>query len=175
MNLLSRLSAAVLPLFLLIVLSYGQWRKVKLYDAFVNGARDGLMTALRLTPYLIAIFAAVGLFRDSGAMNLLAAVLRPLLGPLGIPADIIPLALVRPLSGSAGLAMLAETVKRHGPDSPVGFLAAVIQGSTETTFYVLTVYFGAVAVRETRHTLTAGLSGDICAFVTAAIVARLFM
>lgn len=175
MNVISCISAAVVPLFLLAVLLFGQWRGVKLYEAFVSGAKDGLMIAVRLVPYLIAVFAAVGIFRDSGAMALLAKALKPVLGPLGIPVDVIPLALVRPLSGSASLAILADTVKQHGPDSYVGFLASVIQGSTETTFYVLTVYFGVVAVRDTRHTLLSGLVADACAFAAAIIIARWFL
>lgn len=174
MTLFSAVSSAMVPLFILAVLTAGFARKVKIYDSFVSGARDGLMVAIRLIPYLIAIFIAVGIFRDSGAMSLTAQLLKPLLGFFGVPAEILPLAVVRPLSGSAGLGVLADIFTRHGPDSSLGLLASIMQGSTETTFYVLTVYFGAVAVRDTRHALGSGLLADLTAFVIAFLIAPFF-
>lgn len=174
MTLFSTISSAIVPLFLLMVFATGFTRRVKIYDSFVSGARDGLMVAIRLIPYLIAIFIAVGVFRDSGAMSLTSRLLKPFLGLFGVPAEILPLAVVRPLSGSAGLGVLADIFARHGPDSRLGMLASVMQGSTETTFYVLTVYFGAVAVRDTRHTLASGLLADLAAFIAALIIAPLF-
>lgn len=175
MKILSVISAGVLPVFVTVVLVYGYVKKVKVYEAFVAGARDGLRVVARLVPYLMAVFLAVGLFRDSGAMSLMAQMLRPVLQVIGIPTDVIPLVVVRPLSGAAGLGVVADIFRRHGPDSPVGFLASIMQGSTETTFYVLTVYFGAVGIRDTRHTLCAGLLADAAAFVIAAILAPLLI
>lgn len=174
MKFLSFISSAVLPIFITVVLVYGYVKKVKVYETFVAGARDGLKVVARLIPYLMAVFLAVGLFRDSGAMSLLAKVLRPVLQVLGIPAEVVPLAVVRPLSGAAGLGVVADIFRRNGPDSPPGFLASLMQGSTETTFYVLTVYFGAVGIRDTRHTLCTGLLADAAAFAVAAVLAPLF-
>lgn len=168
-------SAALLPLFIITVLIYGSFKGIKIYEAFVTGARHGFGVAARLVPFLLAVFLAVGLFRDSGAMNLLAAILKPALSFLRIPVDLIPMAVVRPLSGSASLGVLADILKQNGPDSPTGFIASVIQGSTETTFYVLTVYFGAVGIKEYRHTLHAGLATDVAAFIGSILIARLFL
>lgn len=168
-------SAALLPLFIITVLVYASLKGVKIYEAFVAGARHGFSVAARLVPFLLAVFLAVGLFRDSGAMNLLAAALKPVLGFFKIPVDLIPMAVVRPLSGSASLGVLADIIKQNGPDSSTGFIASVMQGSTETTFYVLTVYFGAVGIREYRHTLYAGLTTDAAAFIFSILIARLFL
>lgn len=175
MNGFSVFSAALLPLFIITVLIYGSLKGVKIYEAFVAGARHGFSVAARLVPFLLAVFLAVGLFRDSGAMNLLAVALKPALSFLRIPVDLIPMVVVRPLSGSASLGVLADIIKQNGPDSSTGFIASVLQGSTETTFYVLTVYFGAVGIKEYRHTLYTGLATDAAAFICSIFIARLFM
>ena len=172
-SLLAVLSRWAIPLFLLFVPLLGLLRRVRIYQAFVAGARDGLLTGFRIAPYLLAMLAAIGLFRSSGGIDLLAGILRPLAGPLGIPAEVLPLALVRPLSGSGALGLLADLFAAHGPDSSLGRIGSVVYGSTETTFYVLTVYLGSVGIRRFRHTWLAGLAADLAAFAAAVIVARI--
>ncbi|NLG83127.1 MAG: spore maturation protein [Firmicutes bacterium] len=170
MNPLFALSRWTIPLLFLAVPLLGFLRRLPLYQSFIAGAKDGLLTGLNLTPYLLAMLVAVGLFRATGGIALLARILAPLLGPFGIPPEIVPLALVRPLSGSGALGLLADLFAVHGPDSHLGRLASVVYGSTETTFYVLTVYLGAVGVRRRRHTWLAGLAADLVAFAVAVML-----
>ena len=147
--------------------------RVKVYEAFIEGAKDGFTTGVRIIPFLVAILAAVGAFRASGAMDAFAHVLAPLTGPLGLPAEVIPLAVVRPLSGGGALGILGSIFTAVGPDSYAGKLASVVQGSTETTFYVLSVYCGSVGIVRYRHALLAGLSADLTGLVASVAMARL--
>ncbi|MGQ9778809.1 MAG: spore maturation protein [Bacillota bacterium] len=172
MNPLLALSRWAIPLLLLTVPLLGLLRRLPLYQTFIAGAKEGLLTGINLTPYLLAMLVAVGLFRSTGGIDLLVRALHPLLRPFGIPAEVIPLALVRPLSGSGALGVLADLFAVHGPDSPLGRLASVVYGSTETTFYVLTVYLGSVGIRRLRHTWLAGLAADLAAFITAAMLMK---
>lgn len=169
-SIFAALSRWAIPLLLLSVPIFGLLRRVRIYQAFVAGARDGLLTGLQITPYLLAMLVAIGLFRSTGGIELLAKILRPFAGPLGIPVEVLPLALVRPLSGSGALGLLADLFAAHGPDSPLGRIASVVYGSTETTFYVLTVYLGSVGIRRLRHTWLAGLAADLAAFAAAVII-----
>lgn len=166
---------AVIPFLVLVLLGFGALRKVKVYEVFVAGAKDGFSTAVKIIPYLVAILFAVGMLRAAGGMTLLGTVLSPLLGPLGVPADILPMALLRPLSGSGSFGLMIELIQTHGPDSAIGYLASTLQGSTETTFYVLAVYFGAVNVTKTRHAALAGLSADFAGFVGAVLACKLLL
>lgn len=172
-EILQAVSQWVLPLMLLAVPVAGLCRRVHVYQAFVAGARDGLLVGLRIAPYLLAMLVAIGVFRVSGGIDLLVKALTPILRPLGIPGQILPLGLMRPLSGSGSLGILADLLREHGPDSRIGLIASIVQGSTETTFYVLTVYLGAVGIRRLRHTWAAGLTADAAAFLAAVLVARL--
>lgn len=147
---------------------------VAIYDAMIRGAREGLEVALRIVPYLVAILVAVGMFRASGALDLLISALGPVLRPLGVPPEVLPLALLRPLSGSGSFAVMSETLTAYGPDSFVGLVASTLQGSTETTFYVLAIYLGAAGIRDGRHALAAGLIGDLAGFAGAVAVCRWF-
>ena len=165
------LSRWVIPLLLAAIPIWGLFRRVKVYQAFVEGARDGLMTGLRIAPYLLAMLIAIGVFRASGGLAIVVKALSPLLGPLGIPVEVVPLGLMRPLSGSGSLGILADILDAHGPDSRVGLTASVVQGSTETTFYVLTVYLGVVGIHRLRHTWVAGLAADLVGFLVAVTVA----
>lgn len=173
MNILRFIAAWAVPVFVSIVLSTGFLRKVKIYDAFIKGARQGLETSLTIAPILIAMFIAIGIIRQSGALSAMAGFLS-IFRIRGLPPEIIGLALLRPFSGSGSLALLARILKSHGPDSFAGLLASILQGTTETTFYVLTVYFGAVKISETRHCLLVGLGADLAAFITAFYLCRLF-
>ncbi|MBX6377830.1 MAG: spore maturation protein [Clostridia bacterium] len=152
----------------------GLLRRVDVYAAFVEGAREGVGLALRIIPYVVSIFVAIGVFRESGALDLLAAFLNPLLRWLSIPSEVLPLMLIRPLSGNGALAVMTELLHRWGPDSYVGRLAAAMQASTDTTFYVISLYFGSVGVVRTRHAVAAGLAADFTGFLAAVFFVRLF-
>ncbi len=149
------------------VLACGVARKVPVYESFVDGAKEGLTVSLRILPYLVAILVAVGMFRESGAMELLVAPLGRLTGNFGVPAEALTMAVLRSLSGSASFGYLATLLKDPaiGPDSYLGILASTVYGSSETTFYVLAVYFGAVGVRRIRHALLVGLLADLTGLV----------
>ncbi len=168
------LSGWLLPLIMLAIVSVGFVRKVRVYEVFIEGAKDAFGIAVKIIPFLIAILAAVGMFRASGAMDRLTALLGPVTGLIGMPPEALPMALIRPLSGSGALAVLTETMKACGPDSLAGYTVSVMSGSTETTFYVLAVYFGAVGVKATRHTVPCCLAADITGILAACWISRLF-
>jgi spore maturation protein SpmB len=166
----------ILPGLMLGFLLFGVLRKVPIYESFVEGAKDGFQVALKIIPYLVAILVAVGMFRASGAMEWLVGQIGQLTSLFGLPAEALPMALLRPLSGSGAYGVMASIINDPaiGPDSYIGYLVSTLQGSTETTFYVLAVYFGAVQVRRIRHALAAGLTADIVG-VIAAVVAVSFL
>ncbi|NLA05806.1 MAG: spore maturation protein [Firmicutes bacterium] len=147
--------------------------RVNLFDRFIEGAREGFAISVRLIPYLVAMLVAISLFQESGAMEILARGLAPLLERLKIPAEVLPLAVMRPLSGSASLAIGVDIMSRQGADTLIGRIASTMIGSTETTLYILTVYFGAVGVYRSRHALPTGLLADLGGFVAAVVVCRL--
>ncbi len=172
-NLVHLISVWAIPLFLVGIPLYGLLRGVKVYECFVEGAKEGFQVAVRIIPYLVAILVAVGMLRGAGAIDLLARWLDPLLRAVGAPAEILPLAIMRPLSGSGSMGIVAELIKAHGPDSFIARLAATAYGSTETTFYVLAVYFGAVNIKKTRHAVITGLLADIVSLCAAVFICRL--
>lgn len=147
-------------------------RRVKVYPAFLEGAKGGFETAIRIVPPLVAIFVALGMLRASGAMEALAAALAPVTAAVGLPASVVPLVLVRPLSGGGALGVVGDVLRAEGPDSYAGRLASVMAGSTETTFYVLAVYFGAAGVTRYRQALPAALLADLAGFAAAIAVVR---
>ena len=162
--------------FLLLVAGIPLWgmiKKVPVYETFVEGAQDGFKVAIRIIPYLVAMLVAIGMLRAAGVFASLGHVLTPVLHWLGMPSDVLPLALVRPFSGSASNGVLANIIQTHGGDSWISKLAATMVGSTETTFYVVAVYFGAVKVSRTRHAIPAGLIADIVGILVAVWVCRL--
>ena len=163
------LSDWTLPLLIVVMLAYGFAKRVAIYDAMIAGAREGFETAVRIIPFLVAIVVAAGMFRASGLLDGLVRTVGPYTDAVGFPAAALPMALLRPLSGSGAYAVMAEIMKAEGPDSHVGYLVSVLQGSTETTFYVLAVYFGAVAVTRVRHAVAAGLIADLAGFVGATL------
>jgi spore maturation protein SpmA len=167
--------AWLLPLLIVLIALWGWLRGVKVYESLVTGAREGFDVALRIIPYLVAILVAVGMFQASGALDILIGWLTPLTSLIGLPAEALPVALLRPLSGSGSYGVLAHVMETNGPDSYVGYLTATMQGSTETTFYVLAVYFGAVAVRRVRHALAACLIADLAGVIGAVIAVNLFL
>jgi len=159
----------ILPGLAVILLAFGWLRGVAVYEVFVEGAKEGFEVAVKIIPFLVAILVAVGMFRHSGALEALIAAISPVTMALGLPAEALPMALMRPLSGSGAFGLLAETINNPaiGPDSYIGYLVSTLQGSTETTFYVLAVYFGAVQIRKTRHALLAGLTADLAGIIGA--------
>ena len=167
---LDAISLWAIPVLLVAIPLAGMLRKVKVYDVFIEGAKEGFDVAVKIIPFLVGILVAIGMFRGSGAMDLLTAGIRPLVAPLGFPPELVPLAVLRSLSGSGSLAFTTDLVKTHGPDSVIARTAATMYGSSETTFYVLAVYFGAVAVRRTRHAVAAALIADLVAAVAAVAV-----
>jgi spore maturation protein B len=145
---------------------------VKVYEEFIEGAREGFNTAIRIIPYLVAILVAVGMFRTAGGIQMIANALGPILNRIGFPADLLPIVFVRPLSGGATIGLFTELVEAHGPDSFIARTAGTILGSTETTFYVLALYFGSVGIRKTRHAVLAGLTADLTGVVVSFLICR---
>jgi spore maturation protein B len=162
-----------IPVLLLVIPAIALARRVKVYEVFIDGAKEGFATAVRIIPYLVAILVAVGMFRASGAMDTLVRLISPITGLIGMPAEVLPAALMRPFSGSGTLGIVSELMKTHGPDSPIGRLASTIYGCSETTFYVLAVYFGAVGIKRTRHAVAVGLIADAAGALAAVLVCRL--
>ena len=167
---LNAISLWAIPVLLVGIPLVGMIRKIKVYDVFIEGAKEGFQVAVRIIPFLVGILVAIGMFRASGAMDILTNALRPLTTATGFPADLVPLAILRTLSGSGSLAFTTDLVKRFGPDSVLGRTAATMYGSSETTFYVLAVYFGSVGVKRTRHAIPAALTGDLVAAIAAVAV-----
>ncbi|MCH9012758.1 MAG: spore maturation protein [Proteobacteria bacterium] len=166
------ISPWIIPGLIVLLLGFGLLRKVRVYEVFVEGAKDGFQVALRIIPYLVAILVAVGMFRASGAMELLVVPLGAVTGLFGLPPEALSMALLRPLSGSGAYGFVASILQDPaiGPDSYTGLLVSTLQGSTETTFYVLAVYFGAVQVRRVRHALAAGLTADLAGVIAAVVI-----
>jgi len=165
------ISPWIIPGLMVGFLVFGVIRRVRVYEVFVEGAKEGFKVAVKIIPYLVAILVAVGMFRASGAMDAMVHFLGPLTGRIGLPAEALPMALLRPLSGSGAYGILASVINDPtiGPDTYVGYLVSTLQGSTETTFYVLAVYFGAVQVRRIRHTLAAALTADVAGIIGAIV------
>ena len=166
-DLLSLLSYLVLPLILVGFPLYGLYKRVPVYEKFVEGAKEGFNVAVRIIPYLVAILFAIAMFRASGAMDFLVGALDPVTGLIGFPGEVIPMAIVRPLTGSGSAAIVVDMINQYGEDSLLVKMAAVMFGSTETTFYVIAVYFGAVNIKRTRHAVAAGLTADFAAMIIA--------
>ena len=166
-TLIDILSLFVLPALIVGVPLYGLAKKVPVYESFVEGAKEGFGVAVRIIPYLVAILFAIGMFRASGAMDALATFLDPVLSLIGMPSEVLPMAIVRPLTGSGSAAIVADLANQYGAGALVTRMASTMFGSTETTFYVIAVYFGAVNVTKTRHALPAGLIADFAAMLFA--------
>ena len=162
----------LLPLILICVSVIALYRKQDVYGCLLEGGKEGLRLLYSILPALVVLLTGVHMLRSSGAMEMLTELLAPLLTPLGLPVEILPLMLIRPFSGSAALAVGAELMASHGPDSLVGRTAAIMLGSTETTFYTISVYFGAAGIKKTRYAIPAALIADLTGFLTASLTAR---
>lgn len=171
------ISAAIVPLFIASIVVFGLIRKVNVYDAFVEGARKGVGMTIRVLPFIAAMMIAIGVFRASGAMELLLKLISPVTNFLGIPSEIMPLAFMRPLSGSAALSMLQDLFNVYGPDSFAGRTGSALMGSTETIFYTIALYCGSVGIKNTRYAIKISLIVSILTllattYITAALLGR---
>lgn len=171
-DLVEQLSMWAIPLLIGFIVLIGFWRGVKVYEVFVEGAAEGFQTSIRIMPFLVAMMVAINIFRSSGALDVCVEILSPFLSVMGIPKDLVPLAIMRPLSGTGSLGLATEILNTFGPDSSVGRIASTVLGSTDTTFYILTVYFGAVGIRNPRYSLLVGLVGDMVGFLGSIYICR---
>ncbi|WNF37965.1 spore maturation protein [Bacillaceae bacterium IKA-2] len=170
MEAISLISIWLIPLLICFILLYGTVKRVPTYETFVEGAKEGFGMAVSIIPYLVGMIVAISVFRASGAMDFFIEILKPILEAVGVPTEIVPLALIRPISGTGALGMTADLIATHGPDSFIGRLASTMQGSTDTTFYVLTVYFGAVGIRKMGDALKVGLLVDLAGIVASIVI-----
>ncbi|GGF87567.1 spore maturation protein [Paenibacillus abyssi] len=164
------LSVWAIPAMIVFIPLYAAFRKVPVYESFVEGAKGGFDTAIQIIPHLVGMMVAISMFRASGAMEMIVQAMRPFFDWMGIPSEVLPLGVLRPLTGAGSLAFTTELIKTYGPDSMIGRIASTIQGSTDTTLYVLTVYFGAIGIRRTRYALKVGLFSDLVGFVAAIFI-----
>ena len=163
----------VIPFTLVAILGYGIYKGVDVFGAFLEGAKEGLSTAVNIAPALIALMTCVGMFKASGALDIVVLLFSPVADLLLLPEEVVPLAILRPISGSGALVIYNDLLATYGPDSFVGRVASVIEGSSETTFYTIAVYFGAVKISKTKYTLSASLTADLVGFIMSALMVRL--
>lgn len=173
MGVISSISIWLVPILICIVLVHGTIKRVPTYENFVEGGKDGFQIAISVMPYLVGMLVAIGVFRASGAMDALIHLIKPFLASVGVPAEVAPLALIRPISGNGALGVMTDLIKTYGPDSFIGRLAATIQGSTDTTFYIVTVYFGAVGIKRIGDSLKVGLLADLVGVIGAIVIVTL--
>lgn len=164
---------SIIAILILTIVAYGMIKGVKVYECFVEGAKDGLSICLRIFPYLLAMLVAIAVFRESKALDYFIALVKPAVKLIGLPPELMPLLLVKPLSGSGALGVLSDILIKYGADSYIGRLSSVIMGTTETIFYTLTVYFGAVNIKKIRHTLWAAILADLTAIIMAITLTRI--
>jgi len=173
-TLIDWLSILAIPVIILLFIGYGGLKKVKVYEVFVEGAKEGFNVGVKIIPFLVAMLVAIAMFRASGALEVITVIFKPITDLIGMPSEVLPMALMRPLSGSGSLGVMTDLMKTFGVDSLIGFTASTMFGSTETTFYVVAVYFGAVNIRNTRYALPAGLLADAAGLITATWICKLW-
>ncbi|WP_419881247.1 spore maturation protein [Peribacillus sp. B-H-3] len=175
MHWMTVISIWMIPILIGGILLYGTFKKVPTYETFVEGGKEGIQISFSIIPFLVGMLVAISVFRASGALDYVVGFLKPVLSIIHVPAEIVPLAIIRPLSGTAALGMTSDLISVYGPDSFIGRLAATIQGSTDTTFYVLTVYFGAVGIKKMGDAVKVGLLADLVGIAAAiAVVSWVF-
>ncbi|WP_412760502.1 spore maturation protein [Peribacillus psychrosaccharolyticus] len=167
---MAAISIWMIPILICIILLYGTFKKIPTYETFVEGGKEGIEISFSIIPFLVGMLVAISVFRASGALDFLVELLRPVLTAIHVPPEILPLAIIRPISGTAALGMTSDLILSHGPDSFIGRLASTIQGSTDTTFYVLTVYFGAVGIKKMGDAVKVGLLADLVGLIAAIVV-----
>mgnify|MGYP000082221391 FL=1 len=164
------ISVGLIPILIALFILYGLYKKVDVYGCFINGAVEGFNTVVRIIPYLVAIFVAIGALRGSGTLEIMQKLVGPVFDRFNLTADMVPHIITRSLSGSGSTGVMAELVNNYGPDSFIGRVASVFQGGTSTTMYIITVYLGAVGIKKVRHTVAAGLITDIASFIMSVII-----
>lgn len=169
------ISMFCVPAIILVIILSGFLAKIKIYDAFMDGAKEGLVTAFKIFPALVGLIVSVGMLRASGTLEIITNILKPLTSKIQMPSEVVPLALMRPLSGSGAIAVITDIFETHGPDSFIGRCASVMMGSTETTFYTIAVYYGSVGVNKVRHTIKSALIADFTGMIFAIIFTILFI
>ena len=172
MKIINYISTIAMPLVILLIVMNGLKEKVSVFDIFLKGAKQGIEIVIKIFPTLIGLFVAIGMLRSSGILNFLINIISPITNFFNIPSEILPLAMLRPISGSASMAVATDIIKQNGVDSFIGILASVIMGSTETTLYTIAVYTGSVKIKNTRFILLAALAADVTGMVVALIVCR---
>lgn len=175
MNAVEIITSWAVPTFIIGILLLGLFRRIPVFDEFIAGAGEGIRTCVKVLPSLVALMTAVSMLQASGLLDSLTALVAPLVGRIGMPGEVVPLALMRPISGSGSLAVLENTLARYGTDSTVGLIACVLQSSTETTFYTIAVYYGTVGIKKTRHTLAASAMGDCMGVLMATLAVRILL
>ncbi len=168
------ISKIILPIFIIIIIFYGVKKKINVYDAFLDGAKEGLVTTFNIFPAVMAMIFAINIFLDSNVLSLFISLFKPILGNINIPIEIIPMALLRPVSGTASLAIMNDIFINFGPDSFYGRLASILQGCTDTTIYVIALYFGTVKISKIRYSLWVGLFADLVGIIMAFLLTNLF-
>ena len=172
-NIINYISSAAIPVVIIVIIGYGLKEKIKVFDTFLDGAKEGVEIVFKMFPTLIGIFLAVGALRSSGIIDLIVNLITPLTNLLEIPSQIMPLALLRPISGSASMAVAVDIMQNYGVDTLTGIITSVIMGSTETTFYTIAIYTSAVGIKKTRGILFAALAADIAGMVASTIICRI--
>jgi spore maturation protein B len=173
MGIITTISIWIIPFLICVVLVYSTYKKVPTYESFVEGGKEGFSIAISIIPYLVGMLVAIGVFRASGAMDLVVNAFKPFLHVFGVPSEIVPLGLMRPISGTGALGLTSDLIATFGPDSFIGRLASTMQGSTDTTFYILTVYFGAVGIKKMGDSMKVGLLADLVGMICAIVVVTL--
>lgn len=173
MSILHSTAAWAIPMMVLFICCYGFIKGINVYDTFIDGAKSGFQTAINIIPYLVAMMVTISILRSSGTLDLIVNALKPLLELCRIPEEVFPLLLLRPLSGSGSMAYVNSLFASHGPDSLIGKMASTVMGSSETTFYVIAVYLGAIGVKDSRYALPLGLFADLVGFVAAVFICNL--
>lgn len=169
------LTKSIIPIIVVIIIIYGMIKGRKVYEWFVEGAKDGLKVCLNIFPYLLAMIIAVHIFREAKLLDLLNNIISPLTSLIGLPKEVTPLVLIKPLSGSGATGIFTDILKNYGSDTAIGLISSVIMGSTETIFYTITVYFGAVKIKKIRHTLWAAIMADMMAIIMAILMVKIFI
>lgn len=165
---------SIIPIIVAVIVIYGMFKGRMVYEWFIEGAKEGLSVCLRIFPYLLAMLLAIRVFRESGLLAIINESLFPVFSLIGLPKELIPLVMIKPLSGSGALGVFTEILQQYGPDSFIGLTASVIMGTTETIFYTLTVYYGAVGIKKIRHSLWAAMLADLTAIIAAVLIVTLF-
>ena len=172
-NIIEGISAAAIPLIMLFIPLYAYYKKIKVYEVFVEGAKEGFNVAVRIMPFLVAILVSVGIFRASGALKYITVLLAPITNLIGMPSETIPMAFMMPLSGSGAIGVMSDLLNTYGPDSFIGLVTSSMMGSTETTFYILAVYLGSVGIKKGRHALPASLAGNVAGILAAVLISNI--